>query len=171
METQTEKLKIEHLAPYLPYGVKATIKPQNEIWQIEGLTCHETAYLKGGQYPCDISDIIPHFLPLSELTGRQWLQVFNAGTEGANPVLPGLDGRIENFLEYHSDFGIELIIEDESTKYSISIDYDFKNRQFSTNIRFNQVKAFNKIFEFHGDLNFLIENGLAINKITNEKNI
>lgn len=66
------KLTIEHLAPYLPYGLKIIAK-QNEIYSSQNIfilkgIVKENIYLSQLTYPTDIFVCKPILRPLSDLT-------------------------------------------------------------------------------------------------------
>lgn len=153
-------LTLEHLASYLPYGLQmANGKYNGEITQIFlgtkefKITCsnwHEN--IAEGKYK-------PLLLPLDKLLNIDWIGVFQAGMDNLKCPIP------ENCIgEYHLELtedSAELLINSCD-----SISFDFVEKQFSTQMRFNQLSAFNELFKLHADLNELIASNLAIDKST-----
>lgn len=143
MET---KLEFKHIVPYLPYGLQLFYN-ENDI--------RTMLYL---DISFDSRDIIfkPLFIPLSLLTDNQWVEIFKVGfVKVGHEVWPiG-----EYFIERH-DLAVEIIVGSKS--YS----YHFTNNQFETGVwAFNQKVAFEKIYEYQGDIDLLIMQGLALNKL------
>ena len=186
MTSTTETLQLEHLCGYLPYGLKMQIDwPNGNI---------STGLLKSiGLHPGiggeDLLTIFveiekdnsrqfifrknqkkymvkPLVIPLSELTREQWMEIFQAGIDNLKvPVPKHLLGDLHLEL---TDMAAELFT-DFCNQVNDSISFYFVEKQFSTDLRFNQLAAFNKIYELHGDLHGLLEKGLALNKLTYEK--
>lgn len=135
-----QKLTIEHLAPYLPYGLKMYIPKKYRFSGVNTdakaleLTGFQDDYIKlgriGGFYP--IGDFKPLLLPLS--------------------------GLVPQLAEYLFDIGLYESIE-TATKWLEDI-IDFKAQ---LSFRYNMCQ---KIFELHGDLFGLIPANLALDKST-----
>lgn len=166
-ELRKENLTIDHLAPYLPYGLH--IKILNHKCDYVGIEYAEAngfyimpdgLYLTyvGGSAGKSVNDFKPILRPLSSITDEQWLKIFNAGIEAA--IMPWPDNLLNRrrFMVYHDSLGTECIITG-----SHSLHFDYENLAFETNgARFNQQKAFSALYELHSDIFNLIEKGLAI---------
>lgn len=171
-----EKLELKHICNYLPYDIKVGIK-EDQYKSKYGLRVfgfdmgiNDQVTLRviddGIKLPffVNLEDCKPLLLPLSELTQEQWHEVFNFGFNNANPKLPEFWNKKKRTIEFH-DNAVELCFENEINNCS----YSFDEVMFSTNgTRFNQLAAFNKIHELHGDIENLIGAGLALNKRQHE---
>lgn len=149
---EQRKLELKHLAGYLPYGVmgyaralqvdlKSDITPGSVMNYINGETLYK-----------------PLLLPLDAITDSQWLEVFTAGVTSLHVKYP--NQLLETPTIEHHDYAVEFLITPND-----SITFDFIETQFGTDCRFNQLEAFSKIYELHGDLHNLIPDGLALNKL------
>lgn len=163
------KLTIHQLTPYFPYQLLCDVKDFDgiihhnvELTGAATLSSYESfQFIENGDMNGDlmmihIEQIFPLLIPLYELSKQQVIDIFAAGFLNAGhkywPIY-NID------IEWHDKFAVELLYK----KASFSL--DFANSQFETQpFAFNQKKAFEKIYELHGDINGLIEAGLAINK-------
>lgn len=150
-----DKLLIEHIAPYLPYGLMGLFFSKKDLlFGIDGDNILSS--LNNGN--CLIKDFKPLLVPLSEFTNEHWRNVFECGFN--NNINKGYRS-MDDFEYIKHDNAIELLLG------MLALSLDFDNIQFNTEPRaFNQLAAFKKIYQLHGDLNKLIEKGLAINKLT-----
>ncbi len=152
MKEQT--LTLRHLSGYLPYGLKCRSELRdNDIFTMNVLGINSA----GEDYSScrwGIGTFKPLLIPLSELTDQQWVEVFKAGCAAFD------DGHIT------ADVSKEWVMVGRG--YDIA-SFDFRWLEFKINSHmpsFNQLSAFNKLYELHADLENLIENGLALNKNT-----
>lgn len=163
-----DKLTIEQVLSYAPYGLTGLwINGKNRIYKVTNVCVCGDGNISFGRslktrYKHELhrplSEFTPLLLPLSEL--KNWDEVFFAGMDNACPPLPKY---VSLGLEYH-DNAVECIV-DFSDNQRASISYSFDEKMFESNgVRFNQLAAFNKLFELHADVNHLIEKGLALDK-------
>lgn len=149
-----QKLELKHLAPYLPYGLKVKHfddeRSIKSICDIVHISTDDEVCLINSMYEYyeRIEDIKPLLLPLSAFTDEQWIEVFKTG----QPFGAGDLHRSKNGATYYAESGGQ-------------ISYSQNWKHFTASTIFNQLAAFNKIYELHGDLHGLIESGLAINKL------
>jgi len=138
------KLTLEHLAPYLPYGLKCDIffAQQNMgscVWRVRKLDSYYLDKLKN-----NLEFIQPILRPLSDLTKE--IEV---------------DG--EKFVpmeklkkEFNKTLDIYSLLSDE-----IYIDIDTENYSQTINL-LDGYKIVQQLLKWHFDINNLIEKGLAI---------
>lgn len=74
------KLKLEHIAAYLPYGLKGRLYPTNDIHDVTGLFSdkfglHEVQIDYGGMYA--LSRLKPILRPLSDLPESELVKKWN----------------------------------------------------------------------------------------------
>jgi hypothetical protein len=128
------KLELKHLAPYLPYALKAhssitEIYSSTNIWTLEGIV-RENVYLSELTYPTDIFAIKPIFRPMSDFD------------------------KIENDFELSTDF--------ENSYFTGSLaEVAFINTSDRTYLS-DMLTVSSFLFENHFDVFGLIESGLAI---------
>lgn len=157
-------LQLKELAAYAAYGL--VIYHYNYEWD-EVELCHieilhvpdEVTITDGmSEYDIKLEDVKPLLIPLSELTDGQWIEVFKAGFKGVFTHEHVYLGELQHIYRHAN--AIEMVCP------GFSVNFDFNNLQFGTEpYAFSQLSAFSKIYELHADLHFLIEAGLALNKL------
>lgn len=169
-----EKLQINHIAPYLPYGLKCQIDlGQNEIivtdsWGLKtGSDYPASYYNEGKRYGLMLSQIKPLLHPLSDLYKE-------------------IDGKvgIVDLAKISADFKWKLgrfycdgeYIDVAECRYGVFL-YNKSNRVFELcniyglcGVAPNQLDLFTYLFQHHYDVFSLIDKGLAIdlNSISHE---
>jgi len=171
-----ETLKLEHLAPYLPYGLQ--IQLEGKIKELIGLESpyktNDNFFIRGqvreigGTYRQTHSMCLtektahlckPLLLPLSELTDEQWIEVFEVGFQALNrePKLLSdvfIEKPINRVSIYTKDTG------------NMVVSFNYVNNQFITDtLAFNQISALKHLRKLHADLDSLLDKGLAISKV------
>lgn len=143
------ELELKHLAPYLPYEmqVKTTVKYVATMRATSGID------IIGIERVVKQASFKPMLRPLSKL---DWDNVFRVGIDKTIPKFPYEIVSLE--FEYTDD-SVECFINGET---HTGFHYCFSEQAFSSDYRFNQIAAYNEIYRQHGDVNFLIEKGLAI---------
>jgi hypothetical protein len=153
-----EELKIEHLAPYLPYKLKflCTDGYEHEMVGLELvdilLISHQGDF---GRVNINTMNIKPLLYPLSHLTkeievnGERFVPIAEFWKMNHN-----LD-KIGEFKANISD--CEAYIKSNHLAFFFDFSADLRN------VKFWIIK---KLFEWHFDVNSLIEKGLAIDKTT-----
>ena len=157
------KLKLEHLAPYLPHNIEFLDngKPETIIgWKGDRIyidDCHKSGY-------CSIDEVYTLLLrPLSDLTkeveiyGKRFIPLLElaalAGTCSAS------DWHIKGDIAYHNTV--------KECSFAIAYDNSFIFRNSEKwkdfGVPSQQFRMFNLLFEWHFDMFKLIENGLAVN--------
>jgi len=145
-----EKIKLKHLAPYLPHGLKMLNTKSGKIIDVIGLqesvSCIRL-FTTDAEYQLDIWPLIPILRPLSDIDkevnyGQQTYAVtdlFEIGDDGG--------------YNYEFDNGnIKLIQQLRSMgKYNVYHDFNFMPYAVAT-----------ELFERHFDVFGLIEQGLAV---------
>jgi len=156
------KLTIEHLAPYLPYGLKVIV----EYYGIETMIGLNKGCIITDVDDCDFIGIKPILRNLSDLTKK--IEV------NGEKFVP-----INHLLDIHSKCNWSasdyLVISNGVGEWWTSIKggysifgYNEKNGFYQVtqngvfNIVKNQIKLYQKLFSWHFDVFNLIENGLAI---------
>ena len=161
---KTEKLELRHLAPYLPHRLdminekSGRVVTMDALQKLEGDNDLAIGAGNGKWYGLDIWPFKPLLIPLSELTDEQWIKIFKVGC--LNAVPPITNNYLEGCTIEHHDMGREVVL-----KGRRSISYYWPEVSFASDIRFNQLAAFNKLYELHADLHGLIDSGLATNKL------
>lgn len=160
-----EKLELKHILPYLPYELEVkgndTVAPGVMVSIVSGMPGLLLYEDKDNIEYYELSAIKPLLIPLSGLTQQQWHNVFNAGLLNANPALPEEFLKAKRSVEYHHE-AIELCYDHSGN----SISYSFDEFMFTSNgIRFNQIAAYQKLYEHHADIHHLIDAGFALNKL------
>jgi len=161
------KLTLEHLAPYLPYGLKIlTCKNIEGNSVIEEMTLD---YLKEMvEIPIGEKPILRS---LSEFQGEDLIELFEIAY---NDIYKTVDKELNNFI-FHgwdgNDFG--LVVLDETFEYGFSMDFE-RQKDFRFSYRhkgadypksflmIDKLKLFTALFKKHFDVFGLIEKGLAI---------
>lgn len=163
-------MKIEYLAPYLPY--KINVVWLNEIEELVfdpnpangvlmELTPENIVY-----FSTNNKTTKPALMPLSKLSNDQWFEVFIAG-------MGGLKAHYDSFCSYRVEstrkvsylFNTkERDLPNFPKKYKTLFYFNYGMPQFVCDFSgaaFNQLAAFNKLYELHADVAGLIENGFA----------
>lgn len=129
------KLTIEHLAPFLPYGLKIIAK-QNEIYSstnvyiLQGIV-NENLYLSELTYPTDLFLCKPLLRPLSDLYSSMFTEL------------------VENNdfkFDRRNGWGTDLTVDGNTSHWEFKGNY----------------RTLSKLFKHHFDVFGLIEQGLAI---------
>jgi hypothetical protein len=173
-----DKLTISDLSSYLPYELQMVMQWPN--------TPHQTGTLKSiGLHPgTGGEDLVTVFVEFEKDNSRQIIYKKNAENPICKPLLipisefgawdeifmkgltdSGWEEEIFSLaFEYHSE-AVECLIYVNDIKYNCTFSYVNGNLEFNGNIQFNQLAAFNEMFRKHIDLYYLIDKGLAINKL------
>lgn len=162
------ELTLEHLAPYLPYGL--------EFINTQKLTTHSiTGMSKEGNW----DDVIfqsgntkyygwmykPILRPLSDLTkeiehnGEKIYPIIELGATSFPKPMKGVYGIIENYLSMGQGYSLHFNEKDNS--FECRRGYDGKTWDYNCFVP-KQLEMFNKLFEWHFDTFGLIEAGLAV---------
>lgn len=163
-----EKLQINHLAPYLPYGLKCQIDlGQNEIvvtdsWGLKTGSDYPASYYdEGKRYGLMMSQIKPLLRPLSDL--------YKEMEDGIVPIVEIAREMGLKFVRY--DFGrncVDLYLTDRKGKKARFWYDSFKTGTFRLIIHgsnsVNQLVGFTYLFQHHYDVWDLIGQNLAIDK-------
>lgn len=136
------KLELKHVLPYLAYDLKGIA---TDINLVEKITVHNVTHCLFEQEKVKLL-----LTPLSELTKEDWVEVFKAGD---------VDCEIGCITELRISDNIYRLL----TDYGAFRYYGDIN-EFDTDRPFNQLLAFNKLYELHADVENLIGQGLALNK-------
>jgi hypothetical protein len=126
------KLKLKHLAGYLPYGLKVLdekAETNENVFTLESISIHSTVSDNDGNTDILFTEIKPILRPLSDLTKE-------------------IEVNGEKFVP------IERLNTDKD------LDYDVDNVDYIS-LGF-VIKDYNKLLEWHFDIYGLIENDLAI---------
>lgn len=178
-----EQLKLSHIAPYLPYGLKCQIDlGQNEIiatdsWGLKTGSDYPASYYdEGKRYGLMLSQIKPLLRPMSslykEIDGK-------VGIEEIAKIATGVPEW--TVVEYEPKFGSGKI---KLKSYLVAFNKEYNFRFFLRNNDFylydidglrecthqNQLDLFNYLFQHHYDVWDLIGQNLAIdlNSISHE---
>lgn len=147
-----QKLEMRHITPYAAYGLTGMIRGDVDIVTELCFEHKLVSFLNHGTYV--LKCFKPLLIPLSELTNEQWLSVFNSGNSMKDL---GLIGAVSLHGRTHiksDELGDETIMS-----------FNPANNSFYSLYPFNQLVAFEKLFELHIDVFGLIESGLALNKL------
>ena len=164
-----ETLKLEHLAPYLPYQLKCNVQGEgNKEFEIVGLNTGFVEYHEIGRTvteQCCYEDFFPILRPLSDLTKE--IQY-----SGKN-IIPFIElakielGEISNNKLSNKIQENDLYLETELLPSFFALYFNKNNVTFSrwddgegTSSCCNDLLF--KLFEWHFDVFGLIKNGLAI---------
>lgn len=172
-----EKLTIEHLAPYLPYGL--TVKFRNgsiermDMVGDEIIHCFNIKGTSGHNWPIGFDDVKPLLIPLSELTlSIGEINPLLSLTKMALTQIWGDTFELKVINIVRAEIGGGIIAESDP-QYRIGFSVDFENGQRDFKLTINsqemmldKLVLFQKLFEWHFDVFGLIEKGLAINKLT-----
>lgn len=144
-----KQLELKHIAPYLPYGLKATFEGDDCIHEVVGLNIAskgvELISPFGDYGRADIEDCKLILRPLSDIhkeivhNGKKFIPV-----RELESIRKGLD----IYKPLNLDYPIEVILETEN--YSQDIDL------------YDGYLVIQKIIEWHFDISSLIEKGVAI---------
>ena len=144
------KLTIEHLAPYLPYGLKIWSYELNKEIELYCLSkANEAVYINSTKFYYHVDKFKPILRPLSDLT-------------------KGI---------YHNE---KKFIPIQKLKQNMLVDFEYKDKDGIMSIKFPKGNVciisickeiadecpfgfYNKLIEWHFDVFGLIEKGLAIN--------
>lgn len=150
------KLTIEHVLGYLPYNLEFMTDKGKWVldslekggWTVEGRKAMFVDKMA-------LQSIKPLLRPLYDLTDAEWLQVFQAGFDNSG-------------FDHSSQFSkiVAKIDGSASVLYRGTV-IRFIKSELSFHhwpIKFNQLLAFREIYKLHGDIEGLIEQGLAIKK-------
>lgn len=170
-----EKLQINHIAPYLPYGLKCQIDlGQNEIivtdsWGLKtGSDYPASYYNEGKRYGLMLSQIKPLLRPLSDLYKE---------IDGEVGIVEL--AKIEHPCSTYHILRNRVVEVAGDNQSSMSFKYDLEDNYF-VNSNFDcddeyypimyQLDLFTYLFEHHYDVFGLIDKGLAIdlNSISHE---
>jgi len=163
-----ETLQLKQILPFAEYNLTGIWKDNKKyIWRVTNVCVANEGNISIGRstktrYHHEIhrplNEFKPLLIPLSQLTEDQWREVFKAGFAGT--INGGWKNIDQFYFERHDDKAIELGLRE------ISLVFEFDNQQFGTGpYAFNQLRAFEKIYELHGDVDGLIKRGLALNKL------
>lgn len=185
------KLELKHLAPYLPYGLKAVIRLKEDSGlpiDEEGIvtvSCFEVAYL-GSEYDefkptlRPLLDLVNEievngekFIPLKKLHELDEINFFNYGKDYTLNFVDKVISINHNVYKslQRDDFTIKYLVETSNVGdlvYSLTYSPDLRrfaktNETYKTPLGIGyQLDLFNKLFEWHFDVFGLIEKGLAI---------
>lgn len=150
-------LELKHLAPYLPYGlkVKDNMNPKADItYQVLSISIENgdgVVVNYNSNNFMFIHEVKPILRPLSKL---DWDIIFSVGIEKAK-----LPYEIVSLGFEYTDDNVECFLNGET---HTSFNYCFSEQAFNSEYRFNQIAALDEIYRQHGDINFLIDAGLAI---------
>lgn len=141
-----EKIELKHLAPYLPYGLKARISipffDNKTIVEIVGLSENHAELVgirKTATEHFEFNDIKPILRPLSDLTKE---------IEVNNEKFVPIEYLYKN-IDCDAEYDFIWVIEDDISSVS-------------DKIIFAPYSIMEKLFEWHFDVFGLIEKGLAI---------
>jgi len=167
-----DKLKLEHFAGYLPYGLKTRIKHVNHFNKI---TISELTPIVIVDWQRGNFSLKPILRPMSDLTKDEWLKIFiSCFPERSLEVMGQLN--LDVYLKprsgtvwlYDVDKGMSIIIpKDHHISYSIKS----KTIGFTRGYCFDTLKFFKELYKLHADIDGLIEQGLAIDINTLENKI
>lgn len=153
------KLTIEHLACYLPYGLQCQWK------RSDGKTITNTLTVSDYDFLVRKIEFKPLLRPMAEISEDEYMEVFKAGMD---------DDILESFTKHHDlavhIFGEVARLYDKKVGFllwlpkSHLISYHNCNFGQSWGFRFNQYKAYQKLFSLHADVFGLIEQNLALQK-------
>jgi len=167
-----EKLTLEHLAPYLLYGLKAKMEifGDNEtIVEIVGLNFNEVELLgirKTVTEWFDYENIKPLLRPLSDLTkeithnGEKFVPMEKLCNDFCNRTPCNTEFGTSKIL-MHADNGGGLKWWFVYHRNKMTFELSDDNREMS-NHTIPQYEMFQKLFEWHFDVFGLIDKGLAI---------
>lgn len=177
-----EQLKLSHIAPYLPYGLKCQIDlGQNEIivtdsWGLKTGSDYPASYYdEGKRYGLMLSQIKPLLRPLSDLykeidgeVGIVEIAKMLSGTV----LVDKIDGCCTNLSYFKctfEDYGFEELIINENCEGWYRSYFD-KNQPSTGRNVINQFEVFTYLFQHHYDVWNLIGQNLAIdlNNISHE---
>jgi len=144
-------LELKHLAPYLPYGLKAKAGTIDTIVEVLGLQkgsesvnnelfifCHKTDYLKGYLYECK-----PILRPLSDLTKEITCQNVDYPFTPMNELFGGWDEELYTSLPNH-------------------VQHTYQCSKGKVNSIHLQQWIFQELIKWHFDVFGLIDEDLAI---------
>lgn len=139
-----EKLELKHLAPYLPYELVINCDfKDGSVWncKLEALSGDE-AFLDGCDWEYETNnDFKPILRPLSDLTKK---------IEHNGEIFVPIDYLKNNYSGFYFASTPELLIIRKNTNLYLSLQWS--------------VEFYNKLLEWHFDVFYLIEKGLAIDK-------
>lgn len=178
-----EKLEINHIAPYLPYGLKvkheSIDEDVTEICNLESLSLDCITFDNGCDYyfedsDCDNPIIKPLLHPLSdlykEIDGKVGI-VEIAKMLSGTVLVEKIDGCCTNLSYFKCTFedGFEELIINENCEGWYRSYFD-KNQPSTGRNVINQFEVFQYLFQHHYDVSGLIDKGLAIdlNSISHE---
>lgn len=168
-----EKLKLKHLAPYLPYGLSFAYKMLGSKPFAIAVMKELNAEQVNKQYFVE-HEVLPLLLPLSEVTKHQWESVFMAGIDDVvldvikSYYLADVHVKEKVIRYYDTAKGIHLKMPVD-TLFVINLNpLQFESGQ-NHNYRFYMLRAIDMMNKLHIDYMHLIDKGLALNKLDYEK--
>lgn len=158
-----DKLKLEHFAGYLPYGLRTEIKHVNHFNKI---TISELTPIVIVDWQRGNFALKPILRRMSDLTKEEWLSVFKSCfPKRALEVMETfnldvyLKPRSGTVWLYDVDKGMSFIIPKD---YFIAYSIGSKSMTFTRGYCFDNLNFFKELYKLHADIDGLIEKGLAI---------
>ena len=157
------KLEFKHVAPYLPYKLMVNCDFRDGdilALELEGLATDE-AFLDGADWNYkENTDFKPILKPFSDLTIEEMIVLSKLVADIHNDDMDDLfecsnNGRMN--VKAPWDLRIEFMWKGKSLMFAVYDTYRYKEKRV-----FNQLQAYNKLYEWHYDVHGLIEQGLAI---------
>lgn len=176
-----EKLTVEILSNYLPYALQAEMldyKNDNVNKQFDTVVgLHQwdkngqfwSVLTVGGSKP-SLDKIRPILRPITSFTNEEWKEIFISCCQK-------LESKSEHLQVYISRRSIRLcdsstgmgIFYSKKTIFKFSIGKNGISNEFG--YAFDYEKFFKEIYKRHGDLNYLIKDGIAINYYNHVKEV
>lgn len=167
------KLTLQHIAPYLPYGLKCHNMGNHDddgtpiVQEIIGLD--QDGVLVSFEHEDEhysYCDTFPLLRLMSDLTKEEWLKVFRSCfSKEALEVMEQFN--LDVYLKpnsgtvwlYDVDKGMSFIVPKD---YFIAYSINSKSIGFTRGYCFDTLNFFKELYKLHADIDGLIEKGLAI---------
>jgi len=164
-----QTIQLNQIAHYLPYDLEfkdpETVCPGTMVAIVAGMPGLIFYEDKDDINYFDLHRIKPLLIPLSQLTKAQWFSILMQGLHQTTPPMLNMMPQFIPSIEFHDDLAVEMIYTGTGHTFS----YSYKEKQFESHgLRFNNLAVIEELYKIHADVDFLIDAGLALNKLDHQ---
>jgi len=174
-------LTVEILSNYLPYGLQAEMLDYKNDYvnkqfdTIVGLHQWDSngqfwsVLTVGGSKP-SLNKIRPILRPITSFTNEEWKEIFISCCKKIESLKDDLQVYVSRrSVRLYDDFKGWGLVHPKRTIFKFSIGKNGISNEFG--YAFDYEKFFKEIYKRHGDLNYLIKDGIAINYYNHVKEV